>query len=202
MNPQIPWLAGFRGTWGMPRFVEASDEVLSVGDWDVPTWAEALFTPSTGHLVARAEIESAGSVHRASITKLTIGDGSVRLTGTQLHAIATALPDLPFFVLFYVATFRHEPVEAGSEAEPAFRAAHLASLDPFIAAMRKAGKTVGATQREREDEVLRRWETEFKPAGMNQRQAAAAMQVSDPPMAYDTFRRYKANAEARRKAGK
>ena len=66
-------------------------------------------------------------------------------------------------------------------------------MDSFVRAMRRAGKVSGVTQVESEDEVLRRWEEEFKPQGRRQHEAA-----SELGLAYSTFRTYLAHARARR----
>jgi hypothetical protein len=167
------------------RLLAASEERIELAaGWTVPKWAESAIDSGSSTLpstvTVRVEVIRRSGRTKASVTSITIGDGSTHVTASQLRELAKVLPELPARVLFFHAFWR-----LGTEPN--------ASPDEFARALRAAARAPGRSQFEREDEVLTRWESEFAPMGVSQRHAAEELDLT-----YNTFRTYLAHARARR----
>lgn len=170
--------------WDFFGSVEASEDWFDlVPGYTVPRWVDARFIDSTGFypwVVARAEIRGDAGNYRAVITNLTFGDGEVkaahlRAFGPMMHDLAERIYD------------RETLTSLGPDLQP------ITPRETFRQALKTAARAPGETMIQREDAALRRWETEFEPAGMTQREAA-----DEVGLAYSTFRSYLTHARARR----
>lgn len=162
--------------------VATSDEVTSIAEgWNTNVWCVAEYRDTSGKYPAmkvRAELIRSNRRVKAVVTELVLGADGKPVLPRQVSQVARMLPDLAADVLSLVT------LAEGKQSTPR----------QFIHAMNAAMRRPNQTQFEREDEVLQRWENEYQPKGMNQREAAEAMN-----MTHSTFRTYLAHARARRK---
>lgn len=165
-----------------PVECDPSDKaVILAPGWHLPRWAVTRFRDPSGRyptVTARAELRGGKGKRRAIVTEVTIGDGKGDVKAADLRALAPLMYDLAAWVLVPWAT-------------PHPAVAH--TPEGFIRAMNNALRTPGESMVQREDEALQRWETEYQPAGMSQREAAEAFGLT-----YSSFRSYLTHARARR----
>lgn len=151
--------------------------------WVVPRWAVTRFIDPSGTyptVEARAEVRGKGGTLRLVVTSVTVIEDRRGLKGADLRALAPVMPDLAAEVL------APWTIKADGNRD-------AASVDTFVRAMNAALRGPSVSMIEREDECLRRWETEYQPAGMTQAEAAEAMGLRP-----SSFRSYLTHARARR----
>lgn len=175
-----------KSSWEFAGHGEVSDEW-----WDlvpghaVPRWVDASFVDPSGAyptVVVRAELRGDAGQYRAVIGNLMFGEAGEEVKAAHLRAFGPLMHDL---------------------AERVYDSVTLTGLDQnlqpvtprenFRKVLREASRAPAQTMVQKEDEVLRRWETEFEPAGLTQRDAADRV-----GLAYGTFRSYLTHARARR----
>lgn len=175
-----------KSSWQYAGVVEVSDEWFDlVPGHGVPRWADARFVDPKGQyptVVVRAELRGDAGQYRAVIGNLMFGEVGEEVKAAHLRAFGPLMHDL---------------------AERVYDSVSLTGLDQnlqpvtprenFRKVLREASRAPALTMIQREDEVLRRWETEFEPAGMTQREAA-----KEVGLRYGTFRSYLTHARARR----
>lgn len=152
---------------------------LSLG-WHVPKWVVVDFLDEKGvypGMRVRAEIVGARDRPRAIVASVEV-TGAPAVTTAQVQELAKLMPDLAGLVLWHAVVVDVVVVPPSPE--------------DVVRVLRAAARQPEMTQVEREDEVLDRWEREFQPQGMTQKQAAEEM-----GLAHSSFRSYLTHARAR-----
>lgn len=166
----------------------------------MPRWAVTRFVDPTGAhptIEARAEVRGGQVEVRPTaeveesfpdaalvVTQVTVGDGTRSVTAADLRALAPHMYTLAIDVLI-------------GHTQPITEPGYTGSVDNLVRAMRKAARGQSDSRTSREDHALRRWEEEFQPDGLGQREAATKLGLT-----YSTFRSYLTHARKRRDASR
>lgn len=175
-----------KSTWEPLGAFDVSDEWFDlVPGHSVPRWLDARLVDPTGAylpVMVRAEIRGTDGHYRAVISNVMFGDGDGEVKAAHLRAFGPLMHDLAER-LYDQQTL----TTLDSNLRP------ITPRDIFRRALREANRAPAESSIQRQDEALRRWETEFEPAGKSQRDAAVAL-----GMEYSTFRSYLTHARNRR----
>lgn len=175
-----------KSTWEWVGTSEVSDEWLDlVPGHSVPRWLTAHFSDPKGvypPVMVQAEIRGETGRYRAVISRLWFGDGDGGVQAAHLRAFGPMMHDLAERLYDYQTL-----TSLDDQLVP------VTPRETFRRVLREASRAPGETMIQREDDALRRWETEFEPAGMTQRKAA-----QEVGLAYSTFRSYLTHARNRR----